>query len=157
RGLGPSSKWPRPGGRARICRQPMSTRVEQHRLEGENHVSTGVLPPSAAVQEAVSDAYERYRENTSGRLSNVYPSLAAARPDLFGICIAGTSGHLYAAGDAEREFAIMSVAKPFVFALVCAAVGPARARELLGVNGTGLPFNSLEAIERSADGRTNPM
>src|SRR5690606_19655998 len=112
---------------------------------------------SAAVQEAVSDAYERYRENTSGRLSNVYPSLAAARPDLFGICIAGTSGHLYAAGDAEREFAIMSVAKPFVFALVCAAVGPARARELLGVNGTGLPFNSLEAIERSADGRTNPM
>jgi glutaminase len=28
---------------------------------------------------------------------------------------------------------------------------------LIGVNATGLPFNSLEAVERSAGGRTNPM
>jgi glutaminase len=27
----------------------------------------------------------------------------------------------------------------------------------LGVNSTGLPFNSLSAVERSTDGRTNPM
>ena len=51
----------------------------------------------------------------------------------------------------------MSVAKPFVFALVCAAVGPARARQCLGVNATGLPFNSAAAVEMSPDGRTNPM
>ena len=51
----------------------------------------------------------------------------------------------------------MSVSKPFVFALVCEALGPEQAREKLGVNSTGLPFNSLEAVERSRDGRTNPM
>ena len=51
----------------------------------------------------------------------------------------------------------MSVSKPFVFALVCQVVGPAEARGKLGANSTGLPFNSLEAIERSQDGRTNPM
>jgi glutaminase len=51
----------------------------------------------------------------------------------------------------------MSVSKPFVFALVCEALGPDRARDALGVNATGLPFNSLTAIERSPDGRTNPM
>ena len=51
----------------------------------------------------------------------------------------------------------MSVSKPFVFALVCESIGAANAREKLGANGTGLPFNSLAAIERSADGRTNPM
>ena len=33
----------------------------------------------------------------------------------------------------------------------------ARRGERLGVNATGLPFNSLEAVEQSADGRTNPM
>src|SRR5262249_35905116 len=44
-----------------------------------------------------------------------------------------------------------------VFALVCQAVGPDEVRERVGVNATGLPFNSLEAIERSASGRTNPM
>src|SRR5690606_1463017 len=112
----------------------MSARTAEQRRAGEAYVSTGVLPPSPAVQEAVSDAYERYRKNADGRLSNVYPSLAAARPDRFGICVAGASGNVYSAGDAEIEFAIMSVAKPFVFALVCAAVGPARVRDCIGVN-----------------------
>ena len=51
----------------------------------------------------------------------------------------------------------MSVAKPFVFALVCESLGPDEARRLLGANSTGLAFNSLAAIERSPDGRTNPM
>ena len=51
----------------------------------------------------------------------------------------------------------MSVSKPFVFALVCQALGPEAVRERIGVNPTGLPFDSLEAIERDGDGRTNPM
>src|SRR5262245_2776911 len=51
----------------------------------------------------------------------------------------------------------MSVSKPFLFALVCDVIGPEAARDKLGVNSTGLPFNSLAAIEKSADGRTNPM
>ncbi len=61
------------------------------------------------------------------------------------------------AGDVDVAFTIMSVAKPFVFALVCEAIGADDARRQLGVNSTGLPFNSVEAIERSGDGRTNPM
>ncbi|MBV8703766.1 MAG: glutaminase A, partial [Acetobacteraceae bacterium] len=52
---------------------------------------------------------------------------------------------------------IMSVSKPFVFALVCQVIGPKRARQKLGANSTGRAFNSLEAIERGKDGRTNPM
>ena len=51
----------------------------------------------------------------------------------------------------------MSAAKPFVFAVVCQALGPDESRRLLGVNATGMPFNSLTAVERSTDGRTNPM
>ena len=51
----------------------------------------------------------------------------------------------------------MSISKPFVFALVCEALGSDRARDTLGVNATGLPFNSVTAIEQSPDGRTNPM
>jgi glutaminase len=51
----------------------------------------------------------------------------------------------------------MSVSKPFVFALVCQALGPKHARRELGVNATGLPFDSAAAIDRGAGGRTNPM
>jgi glutaminase len=57
---------------------------------------------------------------------------------------------VYAIGDADHGFAIMSVAKPFVFALVCQALGPEEARDRLGANATGLPFNSLAACRRPA-------
>ncbi len=120
-------------------------------------VSTGQLPDRERAQRLVAEAYERYRPVDDGELSTVYPALAAVPPGLFGVCVAGTSGNQYAAGDAEVEFALMSVAKPFVFALVCEALGPEEARARLGANATGLPFNSLDAVERSDDGRTNPM
>ncbi len=42
---------------------------------------------------------------------------------------------------------IMSVSKPFVFALVCEALGHEEARRRLGVNSTGMPFNSVVAFE----------
>ena len=51
----------------------------------------------------------------------------------------------------------MSVSKPFVFALVCQELGVEDARQKIGVNATGLAFNSLAGIERNPDGRTNPM
>ena len=35
----------------------------------------------------------------------------------------------------------MSVSKPFVFALVCEALGAEKVRDQLGANATGLPFN----------------
>jgi glutaminase len=51
----------------------------------------------------------------------------------------------------------MSVAKPFVFALVCEMLGVEEVRQKLGVNATGLAFDSLASVERSADGRSNQM
>jgi glutaminase len=121
------------------------------------YVSTGHLPDAAQVRALVDEAYERFGAVAEGSNSEVYPALARVPSDLFGICVAGTGGEVYAVGDADHAFTIMSVAKPFVFALVCEAVGPEEARRKLGVNGTGLPFNSLGAIEWSGDGRTNPM
>jgi glutaminase len=109
------------------------------------------------VQTLVSDAHARFQSNTEGKNSQVYPALARVPSDLFGVCIVGSSGSVYAAGDVDYEFSIMSVSKPFVFALVCELLGPAAMREKIGANATGLPFNSLAAVEGSVDGRTNPM
>ena len=121
------------------------------------YISTGHLPESEMVQHLVSDAYTRFKSNTDGEISHVYPALARVPNDLFGVCIAGTSGKIFAAGDIDHEFTIMSVSKPFLFALACEAIGPEQAREKLGANATGMAFNSLGAIERMPDGRTNPM
>jgi glutaminase len=122
-----------------------------------SYVSTGHLPSPDLVSALVKEAYERFKSNTEGANSDVYPALEKVSSKLFGVCLVGTGGNVYVAGDAEYEFSIMSVSKPFVFALVCQSLGAAQAREQLGVNSTGLPFNSLAAIERNADGRTNPM
>jgi glutaminase len=116
------------------------------------YISTGHLP----VQKLVSDAHRFFKANTDGQNSQVYPALARVPSDLFGICVVGTSGSVYGAGDIEHEFSIMSVSKPFVFALVCETIGPESARDRLGANATGLPFNSLAAVEQGG-GRTNPM
>jgi glutaminase len=122
-----------------------------------SYVSTGHLPAAPEVTSLIDEAYARYKSNTDGKNSQVYPALAEVPSDLFGVCVVGTDGAVYAVGAAEHEFSIMSVSKPFVFALVCQSLGPEQARQKLGANATGLPFNSLAAVERSPDGRTNPM
>src|SRR5215475_5884966 len=135
----------------------METRTAVREVAGRDYVSTGHLPSREQVQALVAEAYERFKSNTEGENSDVYPALARVPSDLFGICVIGTSGDVYAVGDTDYEFSIMSVSKPFIFALVCQEIGAEQAREKLGANATGMPFNSLGAVERSADGRTNPM
>jgi glutaminase len=73
------------------------------------------------------------------------------------VCVVGINGVVHSAGDCEHEFSIQSVSKPFVFALVCQAIGAEEARSKLGVNSTGLPFNSVMAIELNKDRTMNPM
>jgi glutaminase len=120
-------------------------------------ISTGHLPDAETVTTLLRDAHERFARNTEGANSDVYPALARVPSGLFGICVAANNGDVFEVGDTSVEFSIMSVSKPFVFALVCQEIGAERAREQLGANATGLPFNSIAAIERSPDGRTNPM
>ena len=124
---------------------------------GASYVSTGRLPPAAQVKSLVAEAYDRYKSNTDGQNSQVYPALARVPSQLFGICEVGTDGAVYAVGDSDYEFTIMSVSKPFIFALVCETLGHEQARAKIGANATGLAFNSLAAVEQSTDGRTNPM
>ena len=121
------------------------------------YISSGTLPTPEFVQQALSDAYDLYRTNTDGTNSQVYPALARVPSDLFGICIVGVSGKVYAIGECDYAFSIMSVSKPFVFALICELLGVEEARAKLGANATGYPFNSLAGIERQPKGITNPM
>jgi glutaminase len=123
----------------------------------DRYVSTGHLPAADRIQALVDEAHDRFGSDTAGEVSTVYPALASAAAHLFGVCVVRTDGSAHSAGDADAPFTIMSVAKPFVFALVCEALGAEEVRHRVGVNATGLPFNSLAAIEQGPDGVTNPM
>ena len=92
------------------------------------YVSTGRLPSPDIVRALVSDAHERFGSNRDGAVSETYPALAKIPEDLFGLCVVGVSGAVYASGDWDIPFSIMSVSKPFVFALVLQMLGADEAR-----------------------------
>jgi glutaminase len=121
------------------------------------HVSTGDLPSPLEIGAAVLDGYERYRRLDDGKVADYIPALACASRDAFGVCVAGVGGRTFAVGDAELEFTIQSISKVFVFALVCEVIGCEEARGKLGVNSTGLPFDSVMGIELNDDRTMNPM
>jgi glutaminase len=120
-------------------------------------ISTGHLPRPQQIEALVRAAYERYKDLDDGKVADYIPALARVSGKLFGICLVGTNGRAFAIGDAQHEFSIQSISKPFVFALVCEAIGAEVARSKIGVNATGLPFNSVMAIELNADRTMNPM
>jgi glutaminase len=120
-------------------------------------VSTGTLPPPEEIEALVTDAYERFRTCDDGELAGYIPALAEVDPGLFGICITGVTGNSFSVGDCDEPFSLQSLSKPFVFALICEHLGSERAREILGVNATGLPFDSIMAVELNDNRTMNPM
>ncbi|MCK8787382.1 glutaminase A [Roseomonas sp. NAR14] len=135
----------------------MDSRLHADEAMGPAQVSTGHLPADPDVDALVLEAWERYRGVGDGKVADYIPALARVSPDLFGICLVGVNGVVHAAGEVDHPFSIQSISKPFVFALVCQALGGGRARESIGVNATGLPFNSVMAIELNAERTMNPM
>ncbi len=120
-------------------------------------VSTGRLPLPDAVRSGIEEAFTRFRHITDGEVPAYYPAMGAVNPDLFGIAVAASSGNIYTVGDVEIPFTIMSVAKPFVLALVLEDLGADAIRGQIGVNATGYAFNAATPIELHNANLTNPM
>jgi glutaminase len=123
----------------------------------ERFVSSGSLPAPDRVQQVLDETHALFLPERGGSLSRVYPVLAEADADAFGLAVVSVTGEQAVTGDAMTPFTVMSVSKPFVFALVGEAVGVEEVRRRVGVNATGLAFNSAYAVERDPSGRTNPM
>lgn len=92
-------------------------------------------------------AYARYRDLDERKVADYIPARAKVSPALFGNCVAGVNGGTFAIGGATHEFSRQSVSKPFIFALVCEAIGSEEARGRMGVNATGRPCTSAMAVE----------
>ncbi|MGA1838951.1 glutaminase A [Herbiconiux sp. 11R-BC] len=120
-------------------------------------VSTGRMPPAPQVDDILQQAYERAERHHEGRVADYIPVLAAADPDAFGVCVAGVDGVRHSIGDTGVRFSIQSISKAFVYALVVEQLGHQRVLDVVGVNNTGLAFNSVVAIELNDGHPMNPM
>jgi glutaminase len=112
---------------------------------------------TAAISAAVDKAYAAFRSVEEGENAQYIPALAQADPGAFGIVVFTVDGEVITRGDTELPFAIMSAAKPFTLALLLQQQGAELVLERIGVEPTGLPFNSLEGIDRSRQQPLNPM
>lgn len=112
----------------------------------------GSAPATDAIEVAVRKAHETALATSGGKNADYIPYLAEVPSDLCGVAVATADGRTAAAGDTGYGFALESIAKVFTLALVMEEIGPAAVREKLGASPTGLPFNSVMALELH-DGR----
>jgi glutaminase len=129
--------------------RPASARDDARRV--------GATDSRAALQKLVDDAYARFKGVRDGKNADYIPALAKVPSELFGVVIATRDGVVVSAGDVNYTFSIQSVSKPFTMARVMDQQGYEAVREKIGVEPTGLPFNSKLAIEIYQARSVNPL
>ncbi|HEX7374856.1 MAG TPA: glutaminase A [Steroidobacteraceae bacterium] len=114
-------------------------------------------PATKDFQRLVDSAYAKYKGLQEGKNADYIPILTETPSDLFGVVIVTKDGKVYSAGDVDYQFSIQSVSKPFTAALVMTQQSPEVLKEKIGVEPTGLPFNSKLALEIYKARSVNPL
>jgi glutaminase len=112
---------------------------------------------AADLQRVVKEAYEKFKDVTDGKNADYIPELAKVPSELFGVAIVTASGEVYSAGDMDYAFSIQSVSKPFTAALVMQQQGDQAVKDKIGVEPTGLKFNSILATQIIPQVSVNPL
>jgi len=126
----------------------------------ENSTNTQPNGPAPAngseIQEIVDELYEKYKNVDDGAVATYIPELGKADPKHFGICLATVDGHVFRAGDCDKEFTIQSMCKPFAFQMALEQCGIEETLKHVGVEPSGDAFNSIELDPRTTR-PFNPM
>lgn len=104
----------------------------------------------------LQEILDSVRDKDGGKVADYIPELAAAEPEYLGAALCTTTGHVYSAGDADVEFTMQSLSKPFVYALALQELGLDAVREIVGMEPSGEAFNEL-SLNRDDHRPVNPM
>lgn len=111
----------------------------------------------ASVEKALNEAYTKFKDNKDGKNADYIKELANVDPKIFGIVIVTVDGKVYTAGDVKSRVSIQSVSKAFVMAQVIEEMGHQAVQDKIGVDATGLKFNSIVAVEEHRGKEINPL
>jgi len=109
------------------------------------------------IRKSVAEAHTRCAAISGGTNASYIPYLASVPSNLFGLAVVTVDGQVYESGDARYRFAIESISKVFTLALVTELIGPEAVREKVGADPTGLPFNSVMALELHGGKPLSPL
>jgi glutaminase len=103
----------------------------------------------AQFQAAVNAAYAKYQNLQEGKNADYIPALAQVDPKIYGVVLVTTDGKVYTAGDIKSEVSIQSISKVFTMAKVMEESGADQIANTIGVDATGMRFNSIVSVEFS--------
>jgi glutaminase len=114
-------------------------------------ICVAALPAAAQsardIQPALDAAFAKYKDLQEGKNADYIPALAEVDSKIFGIALVTTDGKVYTAGDIKSEVSIQSVSKVFTMARVIEDLGREALVERIGVDATGMRFNSIVSVE----------
>jgi glutaminase len=105
------------------------------------------LKAQSNIQTVVNAAFTRYQNLQEGKNADYIPALAKVDPRLFGIAVVLPDGRMITAGDVKTEVSIQSISKVFTMARVIEDQGPDAIEKTIGVDATGMKFNSIVSVE----------
>src|SRR5215469_3140560 len=111
----------------------------------------------SGLQAAVDEAYAKFKDDKSGKNADYIPYLAGVDSNLFAVVIVTTDGQVYSAGDTNYLFSMQSCSKVFTLCQVMEESGSDAVLKKIGVEPTGLPFNSIVALGYFDNRAVNPM
>ncbi|WP_105259263.1 glutaminase A [Pseudoalteromonas sp. T1lg88] len=112
---------------------------------------------TAKVEQILAQAHTLYKDEKSGANADYIPALAKVDSEQFAIALVTTDGKIFTQGDIDSHFSIQSISKVFTLALAMEQQGPEAILDKIGANATGLPFNSVTAIELNPARSVNPL
>jgi len=110
----------------------------------------------AEIDAALKAAYDKYKTLQEGANADYIPALAKVDPNIYGIALITADGKVYTTGDVKSEVSIQSISKVFTLAKVIEEQGPEAIAKTIGVDATGMRFNSIVAVEMAQKGLGGP-
>ena len=112
---------------------------------------------STDIDAALLEAYEKYKDLREGKNADYIEELAKVDPNIFGVVLVTTEGAAHSRGDVNTRISIQSVSKVFTMARILEDLGPAAVEDKIGVDATGMRFNSIIAVEVQRGREINPL
>jgi len=109
------------------------------------------------IDAALQEAYEKFKNLQEGENADYIQELASVDPSIFGIALVTTDGRVHTCGAANSRVSIQSVSKVFTMARILEDLGPATVEDKIGVDATGMRFNSIIAVEVQKGKEINPL
>src|SRR5688572_18685243 len=109
------------------------------------------------IEKALNDAFEKFKNLKEGKNADYIKELATVDPNIYGIAIVTTDGQVYTKGDLKSAVSIQSISKVFTMAKVIEENGAKFIMDKIGVDATGMRFNSIVAVEMQKGKEINPL